>query len=211
MPERTSWVSVGLAVAICVGVVAGVRLGGFPSVGGDPAVPSLVAPPVVPAEAASLAPRIERMEADLKRLRRELASLRRDHEALSGWTLQSLLSAQGGGGTIAPPAAAVDDLREEVPRSEGQDDSVAGDGRFDEVVDRLELFPQQVAAVEPLVIEYVSLCEAGASSDPASARFAAELRVRLGALLTDEQVRRLDEIVSGSSSSSAASTAPARQ
>jgi len=141
----------------------------------------------------------------LKKMDKKLIGLRKDHEALSAWTLQSLLAVQAGDAPLAPREVTVADIepQDQVEAVSTQGGEFLGNGeQARKIVEHLELFPQQVDYVEAALFDYFrrsrSADRSGDSADVRRSLFT-DLHRRLENLLTREQLERFDEMVQSSS------------
>ena len=141
-------------------------------------------------------------------LEKRIELLRSDHEALASWTLQNLLAGQSS--TISPPPKPKQ-LSEAIAteRRRSRDmGSTWADRELDSFIEKLDLYPQQVDSVRPLVKEALEqtrivlkrLRMEGALSSESLAegkeRIREQLRDDLNGILTAEQLNRFDQLYS---------------
>lgn len=159
------------------------------------------------------------LRSDVTQLQKQLRTLRKDHEALASWTLQSLLASQSSdganvqlaplpkseGASLEPSAMDLPPQPTAPPRGFRRQGSW-GDREITTMVDRLQLFPQQVDYVKPLLRssldetrEALRRMRADGTLTPQALiaereRIQLALKDKLKSILTEEQMARFDEM-----------------
>ena len=221
--ERSSSLTVTIIVLLIAAVVAlsslasfsrdNKRQGEFPHGG------SVVATSVTTSQVWQLQRDVIALRSDVTQLQKQLRTLRKDHEALASWTLQSLLASQSSDGAnvqLAPLPKSDSDLPEPSAMDLPQQPTAPprgfrrqgswGDREITTMVDRLQLFPQQVDYVRPLLRsaleetrEALKRMRADGTLTPEALiderqRIQLELKDKLKSILTEEQMTRFDEM-----------------
>ena len=159
------------------------------------------------------------LRSDVERLQKQMRTLRKDHEALASWTLQSLLASQSSDGNnvhLAPLPQSDSDMSQTPAATETPEPTSPphgfrrhgawGDREISNIVDRLQLFPQQVDVVRPLLRsaldetrEALKRMRADGTLTPEALReererIQQELKEKLQSILTEEQMARFDDL-----------------